>query len=145
MDIAADRLLDERTQRGSSALFVAALKGHTECVRLLLTRKADASLRNDNGWNALHTAAFHGNQDSVLMLLSHGRHAGPEQVRELVWQKSKEGATAAHFAVAAGTCHTQNLSDVAASCCWLMSHLKAVLQGHHPLTQMDTYRRRQGP
>ena len=84
MDIAADRLLDERTLRGSSALFVAALKGHTECVRLLLTRKADASLRNDNGWNALHTAAFHGNQDSVLMLLSHGRHAGPEQVRELV-------------------------------------------------------------
>ena len=140
MDIAADRLLDERTLRGSSALFVAALKGHTECVRLLLNRKANASLPNDNGWNALHTAAFHGNQDSVLMLLSHGRHAGPEQVRELVWQKSKEGATAAHFAVAAGT-----LSDVAAGCCWLMSHLKAMLQGHHPLTQMDTCRRRQGP
>ena len=55
-----------------TALMIAALEGFTECLRLLLTYKADLETLNSDGDTALMLAAVYRNNDCVRLLLKHG-------------------------------------------------------------------------
>jgi ankyrin repeat protein len=56
----------------SSALIVAAAKGHTEMVWLLIQHGADLELKNNMGCTALHVAANAGETETVELLLAKG-------------------------------------------------------------------------
>lgn len=55
---------------GYSALHYAALYGHTDCVRMLLSYEASPSLRDSRHSSPLHLAAWAGHQDIVKLLLT---------------------------------------------------------------------------
>jgi ankyrin repeat protein len=61
-----------RGETGITALHLAAEAGHTEVVRLLLERCANASSAKRSGWTALHWAAQNGSLDIMRILLQHG-------------------------------------------------------------------------
>lgn len=56
----------------STALHLAADEGNAECVLLLLSKGADAKLKNHRGFTALHLAARTSSVECVDALLSHG-------------------------------------------------------------------------
>ena len=70
----AQRLLQVCTDRGyySKALTVAARKGHTEIVRLLVDAGADKESRDANRWTALLHAAAGGHTEIAGLLLDAG-------------------------------------------------------------------------
>ncbi|BES90064.1 Ankyrin repeat and sterile alpha motif domain containing [Nesidiocoris tenuis] len=57
---------------GYSALHHAALNGHKEIVKLLLTHEASPNIVDDKGCSPLHLAAWTGNVNIVRLLLCHG-------------------------------------------------------------------------
>lgn len=63
---------------GYSALHYAALNGHTDCVRVLLTHDALPNLPDSRGSSPLHLAAWAGHQEIVKLLLTqYNRPANP--------------------------------------------------------------------
>jgi ankyrin repeat protein len=57
---------------GSSPLILAAAKGHTEIVRLLLDRGAHINATDYTGWTPLHAAIYGGHVEVVQFLLERG-------------------------------------------------------------------------
>jgi hypothetical protein len=58
---------------GATALWMAAEEGHTEIVRLLLERGADANTKEDiSGFTALMSASVNGHTEIVALLLEKG-------------------------------------------------------------------------
>ncbi|XP_063237458.1 ankyrin repeat and sterile alpha motif domain-containing protein 1B [Bacillus rossius redtenbacheri] len=57
---------------GYSALHHAALNGHKDVVKLLLTHEASTNIVDGKGSSPLHLAAWTGNVDVVRLLLCHG-------------------------------------------------------------------------
>jgi ankyrin repeat protein len=55
--LVAGAAVDERDERGATALMTAAQWGHAEVCRLLLERGADANGKDEQGDTALHEAA----------------------------------------------------------------------------------------
>lgn len=55
---------------GYSALHYAALNGHADCVRLLLSHDALPNLPDSRGSSPLHLAAWAGHQEIVKLLLT---------------------------------------------------------------------------
>lgn len=55
--------------RGRTALHVAARKGLSDLVPLILGARANQDARDGDGWTALHHAVFNGHTDTVLKLL----------------------------------------------------------------------------
>ena len=53
---------------GLTPLMWAALRGHEECVNLLLKAGSDANKRNNKGFNALKIAEIHGHEKCVASL-----------------------------------------------------------------------------
>lgn len=51
---------------------IAALKGRTEVVALLIERGGDIEIRNKGGLTALHAAAYGGNLETVKLLVAKG-------------------------------------------------------------------------
>jgi hypothetical protein len=85
--------LDEKKR---TPLFIAAEKGHIECIKVLLAGKANVNLAADDsigGYVALHEAALRGNQDIAELLL--GANAD-------VQVKTAQGETALQLAEAGG-------------------------------------------
>lgn len=60
------RVVDER---GRSALYCAAMRGHADVVECLLDAFADPNCQNSAGWGPLHTAAEKGRDKVVTQLL----------------------------------------------------------------------------
>jgi len=58
--------------RESTPLYEAALEGHFQVLRLLLSAGADAACTTNNGWTPLHVAAYQGREQAALLLLQHG-------------------------------------------------------------------------
>ena len=52
----------------TSALFEAAVSGHTRIVRMLLSAGADANIRVGPGYTPLYNAAFNGHSETVRLL-----------------------------------------------------------------------------
>lgn len=55
--------------RGRTALHVAARKGLTDLVPLVLGSRANPNARDSDGWTALHHAVFNGHSETVMKLL----------------------------------------------------------------------------
>ncbi|MDQ6734492.1 MAG: ankyrin repeat domain-containing protein [Nitrospirota bacterium] len=70
-----DQAIDPNTQfpiLGSSSLILAASKGHTEMVGLLLDRGAHINATDRTGWTPLHAAIYGGHAEVVRLLLERG-------------------------------------------------------------------------
>ncbi|KAL9635454.1 MAG: hypothetical protein Q9164_003450 [Protoblastenia rupestris] len=65
-------LTDSPDTRGNTPLIWAATRGDTESLEELLKYGASINFRNNNGWNALHTAVNHSRLDCTAILLSYG-------------------------------------------------------------------------
>ncbi|MCP5499551.1 MAG: ankyrin repeat domain-containing protein [Leptospiraceae bacterium] len=67
--------INARTKWGQTAIFLA-LNSYTEygpeIVKLLIQNKADATYKDDSGWEMIHHAAHHGNADLLRYLISQG-------------------------------------------------------------------------
>ena len=64
--------LSYRTPEGDTCLHIAAVRGDTRAIELLLTLGADINAVGDMGYTALHYAAGEGHADAVRALLAAG-------------------------------------------------------------------------
>uniref|UniRef100_A0A8C7MDH8 Ankyrin repeat domain 52 n=1 Tax=Oncorhynchus kisutch TaxID=8019 RepID=A0A8C7MDH8_ONCKI len=68
--------LDVRDAGGRTALYLAAQKGHAQCLEVLLSHGVSCHLRERrNKWTPLHVAASNGQTDCLLMLVNRGEKA----------------------------------------------------------------------
>ncbi|KAF4554543.1 Ankyrin repeat-containing protein 39 [Elsinoe fawcettii] len=70
----------ERTEGGHTCLYLAAFKGHTEMVKILLDKNLDPKQETGRLGNAINAAAFYGHTSVVKQLLQGGatlERAGP--------------------------------------------------------------------
>uniref|UniRef100_A0A8C2ZVY6 Ankyrin repeat domain 52 n=1 Tax=Cyclopterus lumpus TaxID=8103 RepID=A0A8C2ZVY6_CYCLU len=65
-------IIDSPDTQGQTALMLAALGRHTDCVHILLEKGAKADAADKKGFTALHRAAILGSEDCVSALLEHG-------------------------------------------------------------------------
>jgi serine/threonine-protein phosphatase 6 regulatory ankyrin repeat subunit A len=63
--------LDYQTSHGTAAIHLAALSKSDSCVTVLRERGANMLLRDQNGWSALHHAAYVGAEGVLAMLLGY--------------------------------------------------------------------------
>lgn len=55
---------------GATALHVAAAKGYTKVLSLLLAGRADVDMQDNDGWTPLHAAAHWGQKEAAQMLVT---------------------------------------------------------------------------
>lgn len=55
---------------GATALHVAAAKGYTKVLSLLLAGRADVDKQDNDGWTPLHASAHWGQKEACQMLVS---------------------------------------------------------------------------
>ena len=67
--------LRERDYNGRSLLLTCAREGHVEAAKLLLHHGADVNVPNNDGWTALHAAAYAADTRCVALLLKAGAAA----------------------------------------------------------------------
>jgi ankyrin repeat protein len=67
-----------------TALHKASLKGHTECVRVLVGAGADVNLLADDRWSSLHYASKEGHTEILQILFDAGANINAQKVRILV-------------------------------------------------------------
>ncbi|XP_047416186.1 cortactin-binding protein 2 isoform X3 [Sciurus carolinensis] len=66
---------------GHSALYSAAKKGHTDCVRLLLNAEAQVDAADKNGFTPLCAAAAQGHFECVELLIAYDAHVNHAAAR----------------------------------------------------------------
>ncbi|KAI7798397.1 transient receptor potential cation channel [Triplophysa rosa] len=86
--------VNKHSKNGWSPLLLAAERGHTEVVRLLLQNNARVDVFDEEGKAAIHLAAEQGHQDIVDILLSH---------KAFVNAKTKLGLTPLHLSAQSGS------------------------------------------
>ena len=64
--------IDSRRSDGATPLMIAASKGRLDAFSVLIERKSDLTLKDNNGWTLLHYAAKGGNNVIIEKLLSLG-------------------------------------------------------------------------
>eukprot|EP00440_Ansanella_granifera_P058026 gb/GFBE01062899.1/.p1 GENE.gb/GFBE01062899.1/~~gb/GFBE01062899.1/.p1 ORF type:complete len:866 (+),score=240.71 gb/GFBE01062899.1/:1-2598(+) len=64
--------IDLKNRQGRSALHIAARKGLSEIMELLLSNSAKPDVRDFDGWTPLHHACFNGNSSAVMVLVNKG-------------------------------------------------------------------------
>jgi ankyrin repeat protein len=92
--------VNELDSNGDPPLVMAAYKGHTEIVRLLLEAGADvAAVDPDMHATALHAAAYAGRTDAARLLIAHGidiDRQGPRNgytaLHDAIWQNNVDTA-----------------------------------------------------
>lgn len=82
LDAAGAQTLEERDQKGWTALYHAASRGHEEVVHHLLSRGAEANPSSHAGTTALMTACNRGHMGVVKILLQYVIGAGLEETDE---------------------------------------------------------------
>ncbi|KAM4613834.1 serine/threonine-protein phosphatase 6 regulatory ankyrin repeat subunit C [Polymixia lowei] len=110
-------VIDSADVQGQTALMLAALGSHTDCVHILLEKGAGADAADKKGRTALHRAAVMGSEGCVSALLEHGASA---------LCRDSQGRTPLHLAASCG--HTQLLHSL----------IKAAMQAD-PLDSMLDY------
>ena len=63
--------VDSRNATGRTPLMNAALNGDVQVVKSIMNRRADPSLMDNRGWNALHLAAQGGDTDIISLIHTH--------------------------------------------------------------------------
>uniref|UniRef100_A0A3Q2QDF2 Ankyrin repeat domain 52 n=1 Tax=Fundulus heteroclitus TaxID=8078 RepID=A0A3Q2QDF2_FUNHE len=91
-------VIDCQDAQGQTALILAALGRHTDCVHILLEKNANPDAADKQGFTALHRAAMLGSEESALALLEHGASA---------LCRDSQGKTPLHLAASCG--HTKLL------------------------------------
>ncbi|KAG7458245.1 hypothetical protein MATL_G00236160 [Megalops atlanticus] len=86
--------VNKHAKNGWSPLLLAAERGHTEVVKILLQNHARVDVFDEHGKAALHLAAEHGNEEIADVLLSH---------KAFVNAKTKLGMTPLHLAAQSGS------------------------------------------
>jgi len=86
--------INEIKNSGSTALFITAWNGHVEVVDFLIKSGADLSIKNSDGWTALHSAAAKGHLECVKLLAQ----TDPTTINEL----TNKGSTALYLAAQIG-------------------------------------------
>uniref|UniRef100_UPI003AAD9DCE serine/threonine-protein phosphatase 6 regulatory ankyrin repeat subunit C isoform X1 n=2 Tax=Centroberyx gerrardi TaxID=166262 RepID=UPI003AAD9DCE len=94
-------IIDSIDEQGQTALMLAALGSHTDCVHILLEKGAEADAADKKGRTALHRAAVMGSEDCVCALLEHGASA---------LCRDSQGRTPLHLAASCG--HTELLRSL---------------------------------
>ncbi|XP_029007428.1 serine/threonine-protein phosphatase 6 regulatory ankyrin repeat subunit C-like [Betta splendens] len=92
MEQSAD-IIDNTDIQGQTALMLAALGRHSDCVHILLEKGAKADAADKRGFTALHRAVMLGSEDCVSALLEHGASA---------LFRDSQGRTALHLAASCG-------------------------------------------
>ncbi|XP_034298309.1 ankycorbin isoform X1 [Pantherophis guttatus] len=88
---------------GKTAFHLAASKGYSECLRLMITHGAEVTILDGTGHNALHLAAKNNHVDCVKRLL---------QSKCPAENTDSSGKTALHYAAASGCLQiTQHLCE----------------------------------
>lgn len=65
--------VDERTEKGATALMVACMNGHAEAADALVRLGADVTIKTEKcGWTPLMFAAARGNAEIIHMLMEAG-------------------------------------------------------------------------
>ena len=91
--------LDVRDKNGQTPLHLAAARGKTKCIQLLLDNKADSNAQDKNGCTPLHIAYFHMhsiNHPSITLLanelafttIKNNEGKTPLEIRSLVNEHS---------------------------------------------------------
>lgn len=94
--------VDELDSNGDAPLVIAAYRGYTEVVRLLLEAGADvAAVDPGMKATALHAAAYAGRTEAAKLLIAHGieiDRQGPQNgytaLHDAIWQNNVETAQA---------------------------------------------------
>lgn len=110
LEVLADNILnheafknvDQKGQRGITALHCAARRGNLPLVKKLIEKGASIPLANDYEHNALHFAAMSGNGEVVDYVL---QHCDPK----LVYRKAQYTNLPLHLACKAGDAHSIEL------------------------------------
>lgn len=64
--------IDNRTTKGSTALFLAAQHGHVQLAEVLISNGADVNVRTNHMFTPLHAATIGGFSDVAKLLIDHG-------------------------------------------------------------------------
>ncbi|KAJ7999539.1 hypothetical protein DPEC_G00195470 [Dallia pectoralis] len=86
-------IIDVVDAQGQTALMLAALGSHTDCVHILLEKGSGTDTADKRGHTALHRAAVMGCEDCVSALLEHGASA---------LCRDSRGRTPVHLAASCG-------------------------------------------
>lgn len=90
---------------GDTPLFKAVIKGHEECVRLLLEKKYDVlKLDAKNEWNqnVFHLIATHNRKNILQMIYNLYPFDNQKEMKEIVNEKDRDGTTPLTIAVKNG-------------------------------------------
>ena len=91
--------VDSTGPDGDTALHLAALYGHTQCVEMLLGAGANVAVRDADGGTPLHDACAGGFEEIVGMLLA---AAGPAGASEVANARDGDDETPLHMAARGG-------------------------------------------
>ncbi|NWR12912.1 RAI14 protein, partial [Paradoxornis webbianus] len=83
----------KQDSEGKTAFHLAAMKGHAECLRIMVTHGADVTAQDGAGHSALHLAAKNSHPDCIKRLLQSKCPAD---------STDNSGKTALHYAAACG-------------------------------------------
>ncbi|XP_008628819.1 PREDICTED: ankycorbin isoform X2 [Corvus brachyrhynchos] len=83
----------KQDSEGKTAFHLAAMKGHAECLRIMVTHGADVTAQDGAGHSALHLAAKNSHPDCIKRLL---QSKCPADITD------NSGKTALHYAAACG-------------------------------------------
>ncbi|XP_048147630.1 ankycorbin isoform X4 [Corvus hawaiiensis] len=83
----------KQDSEGKTAFHLAAMKGHAECLRIMVTHGADVTAQDGAGHSALHLAAKKSHPDCIKRLL---QSKCPADITD------NSGKTALHYAAACG-------------------------------------------
>jgi ankyrin repeat protein len=87
--------MHEGEERSTTPLIQAAVMGHADAVRVLMSRGAEVNKREPwHGQEPLHTAAHQGHKEIAICLLDHGAdvNAKDKQGFTLLFSAAQEGS-----------------------------------------------------
>ena len=70
-----------QTDSGNTALHYAAMKGHSEVVKLLVDKGADVMSEDTEGQTAMHWAVDGGHLEVIKMLVAKGADVGKQDAQ----------------------------------------------------------------
>uniref|UniRef100_A0A7S0GPA8 Ankyrin repeat domain-containing protein n=1 Tax=Proboscia inermis TaxID=420281 RepID=A0A7S0GPA8_9STRA len=102
---------------GQTPLMQSVLNGQVNAVKYLLSRGADASIGEANGYTPMHGAGFQGRVEIAEILLNHGvdpRHMhedGYEPIHRACWGSQQRHTDTVHFFIEKAGVNVEEIYD----------------------------------